>query len=336
MLSRSALLLGLLLVACSGDSSDTGASASGTSAITSATASASASASATDATATSDASASASSAASSGTGDTSATSAASTTTAAASTTDASTTAVATTDPGTTTGEPSEHVMIHDPLIGGTLGSAVGGAFGDAGWTVTARTDRLYWSVPRLVEGSVEFTMTGVTLDLLPLNDHEVFAMYEGGYDISHPIPYGPDFRNNAFKSMIRIYGTAEVGREGQQKIMWGLCPVGAPGYHDGECPCANPVGFFEEPFGGAGTWDGSPQRLRVEWADGVTRYLRNDALVLTIDWSDAGIGFGPEDLYVSLGTPRAEAVDSAGMPIGAVFSDVKIEGWTGPAAASCL
>ncbi len=333
MLSRSALLLGLLLVACSGDSSDTGASASGTSAITSATASASASASATDATATSDASASASS---SGTGDTSATSAASTTTAAASTTDASTTAVATTDPGTTTGEPSEHVMIHDPLIGGTLGSAVGGAFGDAGWTVTARTDRLYWSVPRLVEGSVEFTMTGVTLDLLPLNDHEVFAMYEGGYDISHPIPYGPDFRNNAFKSMIRIYGTAEVGREGQQKIMWGLCPVGAPGYHDGECPCANPVGFFEEPFGGDGTWDGSPQRLRVEWADGVTRYLRNDALVLTIDWSDAGIGFGPEDLYVSLGTPRAEAVDSAGMPIGAVFSDVKIEGWTGPAAASCL
>lgn len=235
----------------------------------------------------------------------------------------------------TTGEPSEFVSIHDPLIGGTTGTALGGSFSDAGWTVTSRTDRIFWAVPRLVEGSVEFTLTGVTLANLPLNDHEVFAMYEGGHGIEHPIGYNPEFRNNAYKSMIRIYGTAEVGREGKQKLMWGLCPMGAPGYHGGECPCAAPQGFFDEPFGGDGSWDGSPQRLRVEWGGGVTRLLRNDAAVVTIDWASSGLSFAPAELFVSLGTSRAEDVDTAGMPIGAVFSDVRIEGWTGPEAATC-
>ena len=238
--------------------------------------------------------------------------------------------------GSSTGEPSEYVMFNDPLIGGTLGSAVGGSFGDAGWTVTGKADRVYWSVPRLVEGSVEFTLSNVTLANLPLNDHEVFAMYEGGHGIEHPIGYNPEFRNNTFKSMIRIYGVAEVGRTGQQKIMWGMCPLGAPGYHDGTCPCVNPAGFFEEPFGGDPGWDGSPQRLRVAWADGVTRYFRNDVEVLAIDWSASGLNFGPETLYISLGDSRPEEVDTAGMPIGAVFSDLKVEGWTGPPSTICM
>ncbi|MBL9102877.1 MAG: hypothetical protein JNL82_18155 [Myxococcales bacterium] len=234
-----------------------------------------------------------------------------------------------------TGAPSEHFMMIDPLIGGTMGTAVGGSFGDDGWTVTAAADRVYWPVPRLVEGSVEFTLRNVTLGNLPLNDHEVFAMYEGGHGIEHPIGYNPEFRNNAFKSMIRIYGAAELGREGQQKIMWGMCPFGAPGYHDGGCPCSDPAGFFEEPFGGDGTWDGSPQVLRIEWKDGLTRYLRNGQEVLSVDWTASGLGFGPDELYISLGNPRPLEVGTAGMPIGAVFSDLVVEGWTGPPAATC-
>lgn len=233
------------------------------------------------------------------------------------------------------GEAPQYFMLADPLIDGTVGTQVGGSFGANGWTVTERADRVYWSVPRLVEGSVAFTIAGVTLDNLPLNDHEVFAMYEGGYDIGHPIGYNPEFRNNAFKSMIRIYGQAEADRVGKQKIMWGLCPMGAPGFHGGDCPCAAPVGFFDEPFGGDGDWDGSPQRLKVAWKDGVTRYSRNDVEVLAIDWSASGLLFAPEDLYVSLGDPRPLEVDTAGMPIGAVFSDVVIEGWTGPANPVC-
>ncbi len=236
----------------------------------------------------------------------------------------------------TSGEPSEYFMLSDSLIGMTMGTQVGGSFGDSGWTVAERADRIYWSVPRLVEGSVEFTVANITMANIPLNDHEIFAMYEGGYDIEHPIKYSPDFRNNSFKSMIRIYGVNEgPERVGKQKIMWGICPFGAPGHHDGGCPCVDPPGFFEEPFGGDQNWDGSPQRLRVEWKDGVTRFLRNGGEVLTIEWAESGQTFGPEDLYISLGNPRPLEVDSAGMPIGAVFSDVVIEGWTGPASATC-
>jgi hypothetical protein len=236
----------------------------------------------------------------------------------------------------TTGAPSEFFMLSDPLIDGTVGAPVGGAFGPEGWTVTGNADRVYWEVPTLFEGSVAFTVKNITHDNLPLNDHEIFAMYEGGYDIEHPIKYSPDFRNNAYKSMIRIYGVAEgADRVGKQKIMWGMCPMGAPGYHGGSCPCVTPAGFFEEPFGGDQGWDGSPQRLKVEWKDGVTRYFRNDAEVLTIEWADSGLAFGPSSLYISLGNPRPLEVANASMPIGAVFYDLVIEGWTGPVSATC-
>jgi hypothetical protein len=231
------------------------------------------------------------------------------------------------DDTTTTGDP-ETFMMSDPLVGATMGTALGGSFGADGWTVTGNADRIYWALPRLVEGSVEFTMSNVTLANLPLPDHEVFGLYEGGHDIEHPINYNPEYRVNAYKSMIRIYGTAEPKRAGQQKIMWGMCPGGAPGYFDA-CPCTS---FFEEPFGGDGNWDGSPQRLRVEWGGGHTRYLRNGAVVLDIDWSGSGMAFGPNELYVSIGTPRPEDVAEASMPIGAVFSDVVIEGVLGPEA----
>ena len=175
--------------------------------------------------------------------------------------------------GRTTGEPSEYVIFTDPLIDGTLGTPLGGSFGPEGWTVTADTDRVFWKVPRLIEGSVAFSMKNVTLGNLPLNDHEVFAMYEGGYDVEHPVGYNPGFRNNAFKSMIRIYGVAEGDRVGKQKIMWHMCPFGAPGYHDGTCPCTQPAGFFEEPFGGEtgrGTARRSASRSRGATASPVT------------------------------------------------------------------
>lgn len=217
--------------------------------------------------------------------------------------------------------------LEDPLRDGTMGNPVGGSFGPDGWTVTAATDRIWYAIPRLVEGSVEFTMSNVTLANLVVNDNEVFAMYEAGHGIAEPINYAPEFRENHYKCMIRIYGQAETGREGLQKLMWGMCPSGAPGY--GTCGCAS---FFEEPFGGDGTWDGSPQRLRVEWGNGITRYLRNGVEVVTIDWSASGLTFGPAELHLSLGTSRPEAVATASMPIGAVFTDLVIDGLEGPLA----
>ena len=233
---------------------------------------------------------------------------------------------------TTTGE-GVPFMMTDPLMDGTMGTAIGGTFGPDGWTTTDRADRIVWELPRLVTGSVEFTVSGITIDLLPLDDHEIFAMYEGGWDIEHPIGYNPEFRNNHYKSMIRIYGQPEVDRVGQQKLMWGLCPAGAPGYIEvGECACA--TWFFEEPFGGDGNWDGSPQRMRVEWDGSFARLLRNDALVVEIEYGSSGLQFGPQALFASLGTSRPLEVGTAGMPIGATFSDVVIEGITG-AEATC-
>lgn len=233
---------------------------------------------------------------------------------------------------TTTGEGAPFMMT-DPLVDGTMGTALGGTFGPDGWTTTDRADRIVWELPRLVTGSVEFTVSGITLDLLPLEDHEIFAMYEGGWDIENPIGYNPEFRNNHYKSMIRIYGQPEVDRVGQQKLMWGLCPAGAPGYiEEGDCACA--TWFFEEPFGGDGNWDGSPQRMRVEWDGSVARLLRNDVMVVEIEYGSSGLQFGPQSLFASLGTSRPLEVGTAGMPVGATFSDVVIEGITG-AEATC-
>ncbi|MFO0628865.1 MAG: DNRLRE domain-containing protein [Polyangiales bacterium] len=218
--------------------------------------------------------------------------------------------------------------LEDSLRGSTRGNPVGGAVTAEGWRVTGRTDRLWYAIPRLVRGSVEFTVTHLTMSSLgDTSDNELFAMYEAGYGIAEPIAYSA-FRENHYKCMLRIYANGEVGRAGQQKLMWGMCPGGAPGF--GACACDR--SFFEEPFGGNGAWDGSAQRLRIEWGDGVTRYLRNGTAVVSIDWSRSGLAFGPSALHVSLGTSRPSAVDTAQLPVGIVFSDLIIDGTEGPAA----
>lgn len=224
------------------------------------------------------------------------------------------------------GDPS-HYVLDDGLRGQTAGNPVGGSLGDDGWTVTARTDRLWYALPRLVEGSIEFTVSNVTLDNLVVADNELFAMYEAGYGIAEPINYNPEIRENHYKCILRVYGQEEGDRVGAQKLMWGMCPSGDPGY--GACGCGE---FFEEPFGGDPTWDGSPVRIRVEWGGGWTRLYKNGGESVAIDWSGSGLSFGPESLHFSLGTARASAVDGAALPIGAVFSDLHVEGTIGELA----
>jgi MYXO-CTERM domain-containing protein len=223
--------------------------------------------------------------------------------------------------------------MEDSLRGGTtFGNPVGGAFEAGGWRVTSRTDRIWFEIPRLSRGSIQFTMEGVSSDPATGNliaaDNELFAMYEAGYGIAEPIRYSPEFRNNHYKCLIRVYGQNEAERVGAIKLMWGLCPSGAPGYD--ACGCAS---FFQEPFVAA-AWDGSPQVMRVEWGDGVTRLSRNGAEVVSIDWSESGLSFGPDTLHFSIGTSRPDAVDTAAMPIGALFYDLVVDGELG-APAEC-
>ncbi len=223
----------------------------------------------------------------------------------------------------------EAYHLEDSLRGGTtVGHPVGGRFDGAGWHVTDRTDRLWYALPRLTSGYVEFTLTNFSRATVGDGEAEMFAMYEAGYGITEPVRYAPEFRENNYKIMLRIYGWAEAGREGQQKLMWGMCPGGAPGYTS----CACGTSFFEEPFGGSGEWSGGPERIRIEWGSGRTRYLRNGGEVLSIDWSRSGLTFGPSELHMSLGTSRPSAVDYAVLPVGVVFSDLVVDGTEGALA----
>jgi hypothetical protein len=80
-----------------------------------------------------------------------------------------------------------------------MGLAVGGSFGADGWTVTGAADRVVYVLPRLVEGSVEFTMTNVTMGNLVVNDNELFAMYDG-YGLVEPIGYNPSSATTTTRS----------------------------------------------------------------------------------------------------------------------------------------
>lgn len=226
----------------------------------------------------------------------------------------------------------------DSLSGGTtLGNAVGGEFTADGWRVTDRSDRMWFEVPRLVSGSIEVTVTGILFTgvgnptNIPESDYEILSMYEAGYGIGdgEPIRYAP-FIINHYKTLVRIYGAEEPGRPGEQKLLARICPGGAPGYLEDaaeSCPCPE---FHQEPFGGDGTWDGSPERIRLEWGDGTMRLLRNGALVLSVDWSASGVTFAPDTLHFALGSPRPTAY----LPVGAVFSDLVVDGVEG-ARATC-
>jgi hypothetical protein len=227
--------------------------------------------------------------------------------------------------------PAQAFHLEDSLKGATQGNPVGGSIGPDGWTVTDRTDRLWYALPTMSSGSIEFKVANITYANLPLDDHEIFALYEAGFGIAEPINYNPEYRENFYKSMIRIYGQAVPDRLGQQKLMWGICNAGAPGF--GECPCAS--SSFSEPFGGDPNWDGSEQTLRVEWSDGHARYLRNGGVVHDIEYASSGSTYAPSGPHFSLGSARATSVDSAGMPVGALFYDVVVDGVEGPAITSC-
>src|SRR5581483_4947080 len=113
--------------------------------------------------------------------------------------------------------------LKDALKNGTKGNAIGGSFASNGWTVTSRTDRIWWSVPTLGSGAIELTMANVTLSNMVVSDNEVFSMYEAGFGMGEPLDYAPEYRENHYKTMLRIYGQPESGRPGWQKLMWGMC-----------------------------------------------------------------------------------------------------------------
>ncbi|MBI5534477.1 MAG: hypothetical protein HY898_17260 [Deltaproteobacteria bacterium] len=230
--------------------------------------------------------------------------------------------------------PSAAFTLDDSLKGSTQGQVFGGSVGADGFTTTAATDAIVWVVPSLASGSVEFTVTGITLDKIPAIDHEIFSMYDG-FGFTEPISYNPKFRNNNFKMLVRIYGQGEPTRTGMQKLLYSMCPMGPPGYSDGApCPCASY--FNEEPFGGDTNWSGAPEVLRVEWTPTSASYFRNGAKIHSMDWSSTGILWGPKEQHVMLGSPRNQLGPDVAMPVGVTFSDVHINGTEGTPTGSCI
>ena len=208
------------------------------------------------------------------------------------------------------------------------GTPVGGSFGANGWTVTQKSDLVYYALPRLVEGSIEFTLTGMTTSSLVLADHEIFAMYDAGYGIAEPINYNPEFRDNHYKALLRVYGEMVPDRLGEQKFVMLMCPDGAPGY--GACVC--PKSFYDGDgwWGGDPSWSGAPTVIKIRWGNGTATYSRDGVDVWTNDYTQSGLAFGPSELHFTLGCPRNAAIGDAGMPIGATFSDVVVQGIEGP------
>ena len=94
----------------------------------------------------------------------------------------------------------------------STGHPIGGSFGVNGWTVTSRTDRIWFELPRLTQGSVEVTVTNMTNANLTAADSEILTLYEAGYAITEPIGYNPEWRNNHYKASLRIFGQPEPGR----------------------------------------------------------------------------------------------------------------------------
>jgi hypothetical protein len=207
------------------------------------------------------------------------------------------------------------------------GNPVGGSFGPNGWTVTQKNDRIWYAIPRLESGSIEFMVSGITHSNLDLSDHEIFSMYDAGYGIPEPINYNPEFRDNRFKQLVRIYGQLVPERLGEQKFIMLMCPDGAPGY--GTCVC--PKQFYDGDgwWGGDANWDGSPSKIKITWGNGKATYSRNDVDVWTNDYTASGLHFGPSELHFTIGCPRHDAISDAGMPIGATFYDVVVSGEQG-------
>jgi len=212
--------------------------------------------------------------------------------------------------------------------GNPKGKLVGGSLGANGWTVTQKTDRVWYALPRLVEGSIEFTVSGISTSNLTLADHEIFSMYDAGHGITEPINYNPQFRDNHYKQLIRIYGQQVPDRLGEQKFIMLMCPDGAPGY--GTCKCSKSYYDGDGWWGGNPSWDGSPSKIKVTWGKGKATYSRDGVDVWTNDYSATGLTFGPAELHFTIGCARHDAIGDAGMPIGATFSDVVVQGTQGP------
>ena len=238
------------------------------------------------------------------------------------------------------------VYVDDPLTSPThpgRGSK-GGSFGAQGWTTTnaptdSSQDAVWYEIPDALEsGSVQVTVTGLELGTtLAGSDHDLLVIYQAPTGQPEPVEYSPYFRNNDFKTFIRIFGTQETSRPGATKLELAFCPRGDPWWHDDACTASCDQGGIAYAFGNDNDlgWDAAtPYTLRIEWSAGVMSFLRNGTFLG--DVSFAG-NWSPQPLRVRIGTPRNDGVypGSVYMPAGLTFANLQVEGTPGAQTPAC-
>jgi hypothetical protein len=202
------------------------------------------------------------------------------------------------------------LMLNDSLGGATTGTRLGGAFVAGGWQVTGKNDTIYWHVPTITKGAVEFDVRGLQANerRAGMEDKtELFHMYDhtaGNADRN----YTGGYRDNPFKHFIRKIGALDAAKADAMEIVWQIRPN------------------HKEPDTARLAWDANTTyHFREEWGpDGtgksVLRVYRDGKPLLTTSvpgkWKPAG-------QTVRLGaSPRRDP--TAGAPVGAIFSNVRV------------
>ena len=239
---------------------------------------------------------------------------------------------------------AETTYVDDPLSAMPKGAAgvvvgnKGGAFSASGWTTTGDDDALWFLIPAtLPTARVEVNVKGVSTTNLDGEEHDLIVTY-GDSDRTEPVEYSPAYRNNTFKTNLRIFGAgspAAGGRpQGANKLELRLCPAGLPGYTD-MCPCSTDV--FEVGYLGgppnAIPWDPATNyRFKISWAPGSIKYTRGIEPEVSIGYPGS---LAPKALRVRIGSPRHGVGSVNRMPKGITFQNLLIAGTPGTATPAC-
>lgn len=203
------------------------------------------------------------------------------------------------------------LVLDEPLAGATTGTRSGGTFLSDGWKVTGHTDSIYWHIPTLSQGAVEWDVRGLYPDeaRAGMEDKaEIFHMYDytfGNADVN----YNGGYRDDPYKHFIRKIG-AVGGTTNAMEIVWQILPN------------------YEEPDTSALSWNASTTyHFREEWGpDGagnsVLKTYRDGLLLRTTSvagsWNPAG-----QSIRIAA-SPRAFGAPDAGAPVDAVYSNLKV------------
>ncbi len=200
------------------------------------------------------------------------------------------------------------LVLDDPLQGSTTGTRSGGAFVAGGWKVTGQHDSIYWHIPTITQGAVEWVVRGIAGNecRAGLTDKcEFFHMYDhafGGSDTN----YNGGYRDNPYKHFLRKID-CQGGTVDAMELVWKI------------------AGEHVEPDSKVLTWDpAASYRFREEWgpegANSVIRTHRDGVLVMTM--SVPGV-YAPSGHSIRIAASPRRAAD-AGAPLGAIYSGLRV------------